>query len=97
MSKTTPAPVTIHAAKTHLSQLIARVEAGEEIGIARGYTPVAKLVPVESPKPRRVFGKWADRIGPIGPEFFAPLPQEQLDGFEGKYTDDTGILLPEKE
>ena len=92
----TLAPVTIHAAKTHLSQLIARVEAGEEIVIARGDTPVAKLVPVDSPKPKRVFGKWADRIGPLGPDFFEPLPQEELDGFEGKYTDDHGILLPKK-
>ena len=37
--------VTIHAAKTHLSQLLARVEAGEEIVLARGKTPIAKLVP----------------------------------------------------
>ena len=88
----TPAPVTIHAAKTHLSQLIARVEAGEEIVIARGDRPVAKLVPVDSPKPRRVFGKWADRIGQLGPEFFEPLPQAELDGWEGKYTDEYGIL-----
>ena len=93
----TPAPVTIHAAKTHLSQLIARVEAGEEIVIARGDTPVARLVPVQSPKPKRVFGKWADRIGQLGSEFFEPLPQEELDGWEGKYTDAFGILLPEKE
>ncbi len=33
--------VTVHAAKTHLSQLLARVEAAEEIIIARGKTPVA--------------------------------------------------------
>jgi prevent-host-death family protein len=38
--------VTIHAAKTNLSRLIARAEAGEEIIIARGRTPVAKLVPL---------------------------------------------------
>ena len=35
--------VTIHAAKTHLSQLLAEVEAGEEIVFARGKTPIAKL------------------------------------------------------
>ena len=35
--------VTIHAAKTNLSKLIARVEAGDEIVIARGRTPVARL------------------------------------------------------
>ena len=90
------APVTIHAAKTHLSQLIARVEAGEEIIIARGDTPVARLVPIAPPRPTRLFGKWADRIGPLGPDFFAPLPPEELDGWEGKHTDDHGILLPDK-
>lgn len=43
------APVTIHAAKTHLSALVARAEAGEEIIIARGDRPVAKLVPLTPP------------------------------------------------
>src|SRR6266566_2420839 len=47
--------VSIHAAKTNLSKLVARAEAGEEIIIARGRTPVAKLTAV-APKPKRVFG-----------------------------------------
>jgi len=38
--------ITIHAAKTNLSKLIARAEAGEEILIYRGDKPAAKLVPV---------------------------------------------------
>jgi prevent-host-death family protein len=37
--------VSIHEAKTHLSQLIREVEAGETIVVARGQTPVAQLVP----------------------------------------------------
>ena len=37
------ATVTIHAAKTNLSKLLARVEAGEEIILARGKRPIAKL------------------------------------------------------
>ena len=41
--------VTIHDAKTNLSKLIARVEAGEEIVIARGKTPVARLTPIRAP------------------------------------------------
>jgi prevent-host-death family protein len=48
-------PISIHAAKTHLSRLIARAEAGEEIIIARGSKPVVKLVSI-APKPKRVFG-----------------------------------------
>lgn len=73
-------PITIHAAKTHLSRLIARAEAGEEIVIARGNKPVAKLVPVSKPepKPKRVPGRWKGKIS-IGPEFFEPLPPEELD------------------
>ena len=40
--------VTIHAAKTNLSKLIAKVEAGEEVVICRGDKEVAKLVPVKA-------------------------------------------------
>ena len=69
--------VSVHVAKTHLSQLLARVEAGEVITIARGRTPVAKLVAI-SPKPKREFGAMRGQIS-IGPEFFEPLPEEELD------------------
>ena len=43
--------VNIHAAKTHLSRLLSRVAAGEEIVIARDNQPVAKLTAIE-PAPR---------------------------------------------
>jgi prevent-host-death family protein len=72
--------VSIHAAKTNLSRLVARVEAGETIIIARGSTPVAKLVPL-APKPKRVFGALRGKFA-IGPEFFEPLPPEELDAWE---------------
>ena len=68
--------VTIHKAKTTLSQLIAAVEAGEEIILARGSEPVAKLVPIPKQgkrKPGRLKGKIK-----IGPEFFEPLPESEL-------------------
>ena len=39
------ATYTVHAAKTNLSKLIERAEAGEEIIIARGKKPVVRLVP----------------------------------------------------
>ena len=48
--------VTIHAAKTNLSKLLARVEAGEEIVIARGNIPVARLMPIRAPAAKREFG-----------------------------------------
>jgi prevent-host-death family protein len=72
--------VTIHAAKTNLSRLVARAEAGEEIIIARGNKPVAKLVPI-APKPTRVFGSMRGKFS-IGPEFFEPLPPEELDEWQ---------------
>jgi len=72
--------VSVHAAKTHLSQLLARVEAGEVVTIARGRTPVARLVPI-APKPRRQFGAMRGQIA-IGPEFFEPLPEDELDRWE---------------
>jgi prevent-host-death family protein len=46
--------VSIHEAKTHFSRLVARAEAGEEIVIRRGATPVAKIVAYHAPTtPRR--------------------------------------------
>jgi prevent-host-death family protein len=45
--------VNIHQAKTHLSQLLARVERGEEITIANRGVPVAKLVPIADRLDRR--------------------------------------------
>ena len=74
--------ISIHAAKTHLSQLIARVEAGEVITIARGKTPVAKLVPIVR-KSKREFGAMRGKFS-IGPEFFEPLPEDELKLWNGE-------------
>jgi prevent-host-death family protein len=74
--------VTIHQAKTQLSRLLAAVEAGEEVTIARRDKPVAKLVPI-APKPNRVPGLLKGKIH-IGPEFFEPLPEEELALWEGR-------------
>ena len=46
------ATINVSEAKTHLSKLLERVELGEEITIARGGRPVARLVPVTRPKPK---------------------------------------------
>ena len=73
--------VTIHKAKTTLSQLIAAVEAGEEIIIARGNEPVAKLVPILK-QGKRKFGTLKGK-GSVGPEFFEPLTEEELEEWGG--------------
>jgi len=74
------AQVSVHEAKTHLSALLARVEAGEEIVIARGGTPVARLVPLERSS-RRIFGADAGLLR-IPEDFDDPLPDELLAEFE---------------
>jgi prevent-host-death family protein len=73
--------VTIHTAKTTLSQLLARVEAGEEIVLARGKNPIAKLVPFRPPQKKRRFGALRGIVS-VGPEFFEPLPEQELAPWE---------------
>lgn len=48
--------VNVHDAKTHFSKLIAEVEAGEEVVIARAGKPILKLVKIEPERPRIVPG-----------------------------------------
>lgn len=75
--------VNVHEAKTHLSRLLSRVEAGEEIIIARSGRPVARLLPLEAPGAKRVFGTDRGRMW-IAPDFDAPLPADLQEAFEGK-------------
>jgi len=74
------AQVTVHEAKTHLSRLLRRAAEGEEIVIARGGKPIAKLVPVREAQRRR-FGIDRGKFE-IPDDFDAPLPPEVLSGFE---------------
>jgi len=64
--------VNVHEAKTHLSRLLDRVARGEEIVIAKGGHPVAKLIAI-APRERRP-GRLKGRIR-IGKDFDAPLPK----------------------
>ncbi len=68
---------SIHAAKTHLSRLVERASAGEEIVIARGTVPVVRLVPVKAAPVRRRFGAMRG-LAKVTPAFFGPLPPEEL-------------------
>ncbi|MGE5837435.1 MAG: type II toxin-antitoxin system Phd/YefM family antitoxin [Acidobacteriota bacterium] len=70
-------PHTIHAAKTQLSRLIARVRRGETVIIARGSQPVAKLVPIDEAPPTRRFGAMRGRAG-VTRAFFDKLPADEL-------------------
>jgi prevent-host-death family protein len=54
--------VTIHEAKTQFSKLVRRAEAGEEIVVRRGRTPVAKIVRYEEPPRKRRLGQLKGQI-----------------------------------
>jgi antitoxin (DNA-binding transcriptional repressor) of toxin-antitoxin stability system len=73
--------VTIHKAKTELSRLIEKACRGEEIVIARGKTPVVRLVAIGDKKGQRKPGALRGKLK-VGPEFFEPLPPEELDAWE---------------
>ena len=67
------ATVNVHEAKTHLSRLLERVRAGEEIVIARGGEPCARLVPLDARTPKRERGTLKGHIQ-LDDRFFEPLP-----------------------
>ena len=71
----------VHEAKTHLSSLLERVAAGEEVVIAKAGVPVARLVPVVLPLDERPLGTERARVF-IADDFDAPLPPDALDDFE---------------
>ena len=73
--------VNVHEAKTHLSRLLAQVEAGEEVIIARNGKPVARLVAVQK-RGKPQFGSMKGQIS-INARFFEPLPEEELAAREG--------------
>jgi prevent-host-death family protein len=73
---------TVHDAKTNLSKLIERAEAGEEVIIARGDKPVVRLVPLVASKPRQP-GQFARLPVPPDDFFFAPLPEEEQRRWDG--------------
>jgi prevent-host-death family protein len=72
--------VGVHEAKTHLSRLLRRVAAGEEITITSGGRPAARLVPIDAHAPRE-FGFDAG-ILTIPDDFDDPLPDALLVDFE---------------
>ena len=73
--------VTIHEAKTNLSQLLRRASNGEEIIISRGSKPVARLVPIGERKDKRQPGSLKGRFS-ISPEFSEPLPDDEISAWE---------------
>ena len=78
----------VHDAKTQLSKLLERAHAGEEIVIAKGGRPYARLMPLPTePLPPRKFGQLKHLRGKIPAEiWFEPeYTDEELDQFDGKF------------
>jgi len=77
--------INISHVKAHFSSLVAEVEAGREVVIARAGKPVAKLIPINKAKKRigRKAGLLKGKIW-IGPDFEDPLPDEILAAFRGE-------------
>ncbi len=74
--------VNVYEAKTQLSKLLAEVEAGAEVVVARNGVPIARLTPI-APKPLpRIAGELRRYPGwenfEYDPSIFAPLTDEQM-------------------
>jgi len=76
-----PKQFNIHEAKTQFSRLIASVERGEEVIIARAGVPVAKLTRMTTTPTEREPGRYRGRIR-VSDDFDAPLPEDLLTEFE---------------
>lgn len=74
---------TVHQAKTNLSKLLEEALSGQEVVIARGRQPVAKLVALGSASKKRVPGRLAGQIS-YSADAFDPLTEQELSdlGFE---------------
>lgn len=73
--------VKVHQAKTNLSKLIEQACHSEEVIIARGVTPVVRLVSIGQVRARRQPGALRGKFQ-VGPEFFEPFPAEELSLWE---------------
>lgn len=74
--------VNVHEAKNNLSKLLVKVEAGEEVVIARNGKPVARLISCKL-KGKRQPDILKGQIDIDDSFFFDPLPEEELKPWEG--------------
>jgi len=75
--------VSLYEAKTHLSGLVERAAAGEEIVISKSGKPKARLVPLDDRRPLREPGKGRGRWT-VSDDFDAPLPDPLLRDWSGE-------------
>lgn len=77
--------LNVHEAKTHLSGYLARLEAGETILLCRRNVPIAEIRPLTASRcdPRPI--GLAKGMFTVPASFFEPLPEEELEAFEGRH------------
>jgi antitoxin (DNA-binding transcriptional repressor) of toxin-antitoxin stability system len=76
--------INIHEAKTHLSRYLKLIARGETILLCRRNEPVAEIRPLSPvPEGKRPIGLAKGELK-IPPSFYEPLPEETIEGFEGK-------------
>ncbi len=75
--------VNVHEAKTHLSRLLERAARGEEVVIARGGVPVARLVAHHEERGDRPLGLLEGQVR-IGPDFDDDLPADLIASLRGE-------------
>ena len=80
--KSSKTMINVSEAKTQLSRLLKRVEAGEELTIAKAGRPVARLVPIAAPG-KRPLGLDRGKVW-IADDCDAPLSDDILADFEGR-------------
>jgi prevent-host-death family protein len=78
-----PRIVNVYEAKTRLSELIERAARGEEIVLAKGGIPKARLMPLPAALAARVPGGWEGKVW-VADDFDEPLPSEMLEAFGGE-------------
>lgn len=72
----------VHEAKTQFSRILAKVQAGEEVIIAKAGRPIARIVPIRSSRLREPDTERGTLW--VAEDFDAPLPDDLLDAFEGR-------------
>jgi prevent-host-death family protein len=77
-------PVNIYDAKTRLSQLVDMAAAGEDVVVSRNGKPLVRITALVPQKRRIKFGVLKGKVK-IAPDFDAPLPNDVLADFEGRY------------
>ena len=82
----------VHEAKSNLSRLMDRARAGEEIILAKAGEPWAKIVPITpAPKRQRQPGGWPITGDIPDSVWFDPMPEEELELWEGKRLEKYGL------